>query len=871
MNTGEPARRRAGKRVLDELYLHVSALDCLDDTLKEVVQTARTCLSSEAASLMNVVKVHLKSGRVSFLAYGDFDTSPFPTLESAWSVSASGGVRYRCFEKSANPPVLHRKELLVRDDHPQRASWEAVTATAESLGLFESSVSIGFRLNWERLILSKGYELSGSEFVPLGNARPDVELLQVGPEQVQRHLTALSRSALSAPVQLLIRHGLLRKDKTLFDYGCGRGGDMASLSTDGFAVGGWDPYFLPEGPIQQADVVNLGFVINVIEEPAERVQALRHAFGLARGVLSVGVMLYGDTAPPGRPYGDGFLTSRNTFQKYFSQIELKEYLEHVLGQEAFLAGPGVAFVFSDKEVEQRFCANRYRRQGLGSRSLLVQWRKAPKRTRPADTQADHTIRAQVPRLRKLSAIEQLLERARPQLDALWSLALDLGRIPEADEVPFLLDLEKAVGSLSKSARLLAKHYDRSLLATSASARADDLRVYFAMQHFAKRPPYKSLERRLQLDIRAAFGDYKSAQQSGLRLLSEAAEPEKIFEACRTASTHGLGWLDEDHSLQLHVSLVERLPPVLRVYVGCGLQLYGALGEADLVKVHVRSGKLSLLEFDNFFGSPIPRMTKRVKVNLRELDYDVFSYNSPEYPPPILYRKSRYMHEDMEGFAEQQAFDQSLEAAIDLGENGFGPPPHELLAELEAKRLAIEGFRLVRSGSVPNIDSPCGEHLTYRDVIECGETWLRLRIPNLPRNPATYNALYDLATQLLDPIIDYYGSIRLTYGFCSSELGRHIHARVAPHLDQHAAEELDRFGKMICARGGAACDFIVDDEDMYEVAEWIIESLPFDRLYFYGSERPLHLSFSHAPARLAFAMVPNSRGHSTPRPFSRPKR
>lgn len=51
---------------------------------------------------------------------------------------------------------------------------------------------------------------------------------------------------------------------------------------------------------------------------AERVDAIHKAFRLARRVMTVGVMLHG-SEPPGRPYGDGFITSRNTFQKYFSQ------------------------------------------------------------------------------------------------------------------------------------------------------------------------------------------------------------------------------------------------------------------------------------------------------------------------------------------------------------------------------------------------------------------------------------------------------------------------------------------------------------------------------------------------------------------------
>jgi hypothetical protein len=117
-------------------------------------------------------------------------------------------------------------------------------------------------------------------------------------------------------------------------------------------------------------------------------------------------------------------------------------------------------------------------------------------------------------------------------------------------------------------------------------------------------------------------------------------------------------------------------------------------------------------------------------------------------------------------------------------------------------------------------------------------------------------------------VEYFGSIRLTYGFCSLELGRHIKARVAPALDQHAAHELNRRGEPICARGGAACDFLVEDEDMRGVAGWIIANLPFDRLYFYGSRRPIHLSYAASELRDAIEMRAGPSGRLVPRRYGR---
>jgi hypothetical protein len=151
-------------------------------------------------------------------------------------------------------------------------------------------------------------------------------------------------------------------------------------------------------------------------------------------------------------------------------------------------------------------------------------------------------------------------------------------------------------------------------------------------------------------------------------------------------------------------------------------------------------------------------------------------------------------------------------------------------------------------------------------VECGDTQLSLGCPNTPQRPETYNSLHGLATKILDPIIEYFGAIKLTYGFCSKELSKHIKKRVAPALDQHAGEERRTNGQLICKRGGAACDFLVVDEDMREVAEWVIKNLPFDRLYFYGSERPIHVSWSPAHESKAYEMRPTKTGRLMPRLF-----
>jgi hypothetical protein len=94
---------------------------------------------------------------------------------------------------------------------------------------------------------------------------------------IPRHKTAIRRGDLSRPMKCALESGMIDPAATVFDYGCGHGQDIALLADKGIACAGWDPVFCPERPQYPADVVNLGYVINVIEDPAERAATLRQA------------------------------------------------------------------------------------------------------------------------------------------------------------------------------------------------------------------------------------------------------------------------------------------------------------------------------------------------------------------------------------------------------------------------------------------------------------------------------------------------------------------------------------------------------------------------------------------------------------------
>jgi hypothetical protein len=159
-----------------------------------------------------------------------------------------------------------------------------------------------------------------------------------------------------------------------------------------------------------------------------------------------------------------------------------------------------------------------------------------------------------------------------------------------------------------------------------------------------------------------------------------------------------------------------------------------------------------------------------------------------------------------------AFEEALEGLGLYDLSGYGPDPDTFDRTLARHRWQVECFRLMRSVTPSDLDDPCGRFLTFRQLIECGEIQAGTGLANLPRQIESWNALQGLAEQVLDPVIDWFGMIRLTYGFCSPELAWEIPARIDPKLDQHAAHERNRRGQPICERWGAAVDFIVEDED-----------------------------------------------------------
>jgi hypothetical protein len=717
-----------GKRLPNAIYVH-RPIDASDPgtELNQLLNALAT--QHQLGPEFNVIKFRTDELKLSFLSYPEFLDDAHPALRHAVTIDlVTGRVRHTDYAENLNPPILHRKEQFLPADHPRRTEFAALTAAEEAAGLYDDTTTIGFKLNWERLLTQKGLVLAGHH---LRLTDAETESADEPAPFIMRHKTAMTRYELSKPVKTLLEYGLLKTGSTFFDYGCGQGSDVRGLHALGHIATGWDPVHQPQIGKQQADIVNLGYVLNVIEDPAERIEALVDAHRHARRLLVVSGLIR-ETVELDRaaPYRDGILTQRNTFQKFFEQQELQQYIEDALDTTAVPVALGIFYVFRDPADQQDFLSARSRRAldwtqisarlGLGAprtlwkalydehRELLDPFGKlalelgripepmefvalpeindrlgSPKRALRAYVQGRESQDLKWDEVRVRFGIGQppkrrwelLYEEHRELLDTFWNRMLELGRLPEPEEFPQTGQLRETIGSPKKALQLFLRKGGGDELEQAEENRRRDLLVYVALANLRKRVPFGHLSMSLRTDIRAFFGNYTRALEKGLELLYAAGDTGEIELACEDLK---VGWQD-DQALYVHRSLLDDLPPVLRAYVGCASTLFGDVAHADIIKLHKQSGKVTFLVYDDFDGKPLPELRQRIKVNLRTRWVRVFDHSAEQQ---LLYFKERFVSPQHPRRSDMEASSAKLrKLGLDEATIGRGPLRPELDALL----------------------------------------------------------------------------------------------------------------------------------------------------------------------------------------------
>ena len=471
---------------------------------------------------------------------------------------------------------------------------------------------------------------------------------------VRREKTAIRRFRLSRPIAQAIREGLIHTGVTVLDYGCGRGEDVCYLREDGIEAIGWDPYFQPDVTLLPADVVNLGYVLNVIEDVRERRQTLLKAFELAQGLLIVAVRV--DRGPKsGDTYRDGVITTRGGFQKVYTQGELRSYLEAACGHLPTMAALGIAYVFKDLDWQREYLAQASVYQpSLGRRAAIAEFESS-------------------------DIGKEYLELSKAK-----------ARIPLPQEFPRFAALRKQFGSPQRIASLTKAVLDPGELARLRGERRESFLVYYAAIRLQGLlcPTISRLPVETQADIRAMWGSLKAARAEGERFLFSLGDATQVRTITKNVSVGKL----VGESLYAHQSVEAQLPPLNRLQIFAARQIVGD-ADYDVVKLSVDGRKVSFLRYPDFDTLAHPTLSYSLVVYLPKADYSYRDYSDSENPP-VLHRKESLVDDTYPAFQKfvsltRQEDKHSLLSRPDIGHKKEW---ERVLAEAGFK---IRGHRLVR--------------------------------------------------------------------------------------------------------------------------------------------------------------------------------
>jgi len=310
-----------------------------------------------------------------------------------------------------------------------------------------------------------------------------------------------------------------------------------------------------------------------------------------------------------RFYSDGIVSSRNTFQKYFEQEELKTYIDQVLGVDSVPVALGIYFVFRDEAQAQSFRASRFR------------------------------SRATTPRIRLTT---KRFEDYQEMLSPLMEFFTERGRLPVGEELVSFAPLLTEFGTARRAFNLIIQATNQDDWDGIADKRRQDILVFLALSNFDN--PYKRLKLnqltpQYQTDIKSLFGSYQAACTTSDLMLFNLGRSGFINLCCQNSK---IGLLD-DKFLTIHISALESLDTMLRLYEGCVSRTIGRMG-ATLIRFHLHKPKITYLFYPEFDTEPHPKMQSSMQIDLRDLHIQHKDYSNSGNPP-ILHRKNAYVTPD----------------------------------------------------------------------------------------------------------------------------------------------------------------------------------------------------------------------------------
>jgi DNA phosphorothioation-associated putative methyltransferase len=380
------------------------------------------------------------------------------------------------------------------------------------------------------------------------------------------------------------------------------------------------------------------------------------AWSLTQRVLIISAQVLVDDRRRGLvAYGDGVVTNRNTFQKYYEQEELKLYIEQVLEVEAIPAGLGIYLVFRHETEAEFFRASRL------------------------------YSRLSTPRIQgKVRNFEDYRDLLAPLMD----FYTKRGRLPAKGELTSEEAIKAEFRSYQRAFKLVLQATDRHEWDAIAEKRRQDLLVYLALGKFSGRPTIRKLSPEVKADVKALFGSYKQACTIADILLIHVGDLKKIANLCQ-ASNIGK---QLDGALAVHISALEKLPPLLRLYEGCASRNFYRLENANIVKIYYNKPKITYLVYPEFDTKAHPALQATMEVDLHNLSVTYHDI-SDETNPLILHQKDALVAPDYPSYKKFVRLTKKEQNSGLLKNRDAIRRLHGWLRCLRENEIIIEGHKL----------------------------------------------------------------------------------------------------------------------------------------------------------------------------------
>ncbi|MGL6338673.1 MAG: DNA phosphorothioation-associated putative methyltransferase, partial [Waterburya sp.] len=243
-------------------------------------------------------------------------------------------------------------------------------------------------------------------------------------------------------------------------------------------------------------------------------------------------------------------------------------------------------------------------------------------------------------------------------------------------------------SYQRAFKLILQATDREEWEAIAEQRRQDLLVYLALGKFSGRPTVRKLSPEIKADVKALFGNYKQACTIADLLLINVGDMDKIAHLCKTSKIGK----QLNNAIAVHISALEKLPPLLRLYEGCASRNFYRLENANIIKLYYNKPKITYLVYPEFDTQAHPALKATLEVDLHNLSVTYHDI-SDETNPLILHQKDALVAPDYPSYEKFMRLTKTEQQTGLLENQEAIRRLHGWLRCLKEHEVKIEGHQL----------------------------------------------------------------------------------------------------------------------------------------------------------------------------------